>query len=105
MAKNKLKVGVQQILLHPDKETEAILTYLCEQSGKLYNMGVYFSRQVFFKTGKLLTGKFDLIYEKSVGKTIVAKSLPSTPAQQTLMSVAEALKSYKKLRESWFKGG
>ncbi|NET67139.1 MAG: IS200/IS605 family element transposase accessory protein TnpB [Moorea sp. SIO1G6] len=105
MAKKKLKVGVQQILLHPDKETEAILNYLCEQSGKLYNMGVYFSRQVFFKTGKLLTGKFDLIYEKSVGKTIVAKSLPSTPAQQTLMSVAEALKSYKKLRESWFKGG
>ncbi|AOX04262.1 transposase [Moorena producens PAL-8-15-08-1] len=97
-------MGVQQILLHPDKETEAILTYICQQSGKLYNMGVYFSRQIFFKTGKFLTGKFDLVYEKSIGKSIIAKSLPSTPAQQTLLSVTEAFKSYKGLRDLWFKG-
>ncbi|WP_293112962.1 transposase [Moorena sp. SIO4G3] len=104
MANTKNKMGVQQILLDPDKETKAILTYLCEQSGKLYNMAVYFARQTFFKTGKILTGKFDLIYEESVGKTQIAKSLPSTPAQQTLLSVTEAFKSYKKLKESWFKG-
>ncbi|NEP24832.1 MAG: IS200/IS605 family element transposase accessory protein TnpB [Moorea sp. SIO3I6] len=104
MAKTKKQIGVQQILLHPDKDTEAVLTYLCEQSGKLYNMGVYFARQTFFKTGKILTGKFDLVYEKSVGKSKIAKSLPSTPAQQTLLSVAESFKSYKKLRECWFKG-
>ncbi|NEO42564.1 MAG: IS200/IS605 family element transposase accessory protein TnpB [Moorea sp. SIOASIH] len=104
MAKTNKKIGVQQILLHPDKETEAILTYLCQQSGKLYNMGVYFARQTFFKTGKILTGKFELVYEKSIGKSIIAKSLPSTPAQQTLLSVAEAFKSYKGLRELWFKG-
>ncbi|MEQ9548817.1 MAG: hypothetical protein RLO19_28935 [Coleofasciculus sp. G2-EDA-02] len=87
MAKNKKPRGVQQMLLHPDKETKAILEYLCEQSGKLYNMGVYFARQTFFKTSKLLTGKFDLIYEQSVGKSQIAQSLPSTPAQQTLLSV------------------
>ncbi|MBE9128340.1 MULTISPECIES: RNA-guided endonuclease InsQ/TnpB family protein [unclassified Coleofasciculus] len=104
MAKARKQMGVQQMLLHPDKETKAILQYLCEQSGKLYNNGVYFSRQTFFKTGKLLTGKFDLVYEPSVGKNIVAQSLPSTPAQQTLMSVAEAFKSYKGLRDLWFKG-
>jgi IS605 OrfB family transposase len=104
MAKPKKRLGVQQMLLHPDKETKAVLKYLCEQSGKLYNSGVYFARQTFFKTGKLLTGKFDLVYESTVGKSQIAQSLPSTPAQQTLLSVAEAFKSYKELRELWFKG-
>ncbi|NES80518.1 MAG: IS200/IS605 family element transposase accessory protein TnpB [Moorea sp. SIO2B7] len=104
MAQANKSIGVQQIMLYPDKETKAILEYLCEQSGKLYNMGVYFARQTFFKTGLILTGKFDLIYEPSVGKTKISKSLPSTPAQQTLLSVTEAFKSYKKLRDLWFKG-
>jgi len=103
MPKSKKLMGVQQILLHPDKGTEAILRYLCEQSGKLYNTGVYFARQIFFKTGKILTGKFDLAYEPSVSKSIVAQSLPSTPAQQTLLSVLEAFKSFKKLREKYLK--
>ncbi len=97
-------MGVQQMLLHPEQKTKAILEYLCEQSGKLYNNGVYFARQTFFKTGKLLTGKFDLVYEPTVGKSKIAQSLPSTPAQQTLLSVTEAFKSYKGLRELWFKG-
>lgn len=104
MAKAKKQLGVQQMLLYPNKDTQAILQYLCEQSGKLYNGGVYFARQTFFKTGKLLTGKFDLVYEPTVGKSQIAQSLPSTPAQQTLLSVAEAFKSYSGLRELWFKG-
>ncbi len=104
MAKVKKQMGVQQMLLHPDKQTKAVLQYLCEQSGKLYNSGVYFARQTFFKTGKLMTGKFDLVYESTVGKSQIAQSLPSTPAQQTLLSVAEAFKSYKGLRELGFKG-
>lgn len=104
MAKPKNYIGVQQIMLHPDKETKAILEYLCGQSGKLYNMGVYYARQIFFKTGQILTGKFDLIYEGSIGKSLTAKSIPSTPAQQTLLSVTEAFKSYNKLRSLWFKG-
>ncbi|WP_444980538.1 RNA-guided endonuclease InsQ/TnpB family protein [Microseira wollei] len=97
-------MGVQQVLLYPDPETKAILEYLCQQSGKLYNNGIYFARQIFFKTGKLLTGKFDLIYEPSVSKSTIAQSLPSTPMQQTLMSIAEAFKSFKELRDSYFKG-
>lgn len=104
MSKPKKNMGVQQVLLHPDPETRAILDYLCEQSGKLYNSGVYFARQTFLKTGKLLTGKFDLAFEPTVAKTLVAQSLPSTPAQQTLMSVAEAFRSYKGLRDLFFKG-
>lgn len=104
MPKIKKSMDVQQCLIKTDKETEAILQYLCQQSGKLYNNGVYFARQTFFKTGKLLTGKFDLDFEPTVSKTMVAQSLPSTPAQQTLRSVIEAFKSFKGLRDLHFKG-
>jgi putative transposase len=104
VAKNKKAMGVQQVLLSPDNETKAVLEYLCQQSGKLYNSGVYFARQTFFKTGKLLAGKFDLIYEPSVSKTMVAQSMPSIPAQQTLLSVTEAFKSFKELRSLFLKG-
>ncbi len=96
--KIKKQMGVQQVLLHPDKETGALLQYLCQQAGKLYNCGIYFARQTFFKTGKLLTGKFDLDFEPTVSKTMLAQSIPSTPMQQTLRSVVEAFKSYRELR-------
>ena len=95
MTKAKKTMGYQQVLLSPTKEVEALLNYLSQQSGKLYNSGVYLAPQTFFKTGKLLTGKFDLSFESSVSKSMVAKSLPSTPMQQTLMSVTEAFKSFK----------
>jgi len=98
MAKVIRNMGVQQILLTPNNETKALLEYLCEQSGKLYNCGVYYARQIFFKTGKILSRKFDLLYEPSVTKSILAQSLPSTPMQQTLLSVAEAFDSFKKLK-------
>jgi putative transposase len=102
--KEKKRMGVQQVLLHPDTETTGILKYLCEQSGKLYNNGVYFARQTFFKTGRLLTGKFDLDFVPSVAKTLIAQSLPSTPMQQTLRSVTEAFKSFKELRSLFLNG-
>ena len=104
MAKVKKTMGVQQVLLSPNKEVEAVLQYLCRQSGKLYNNAVYFARQTLFKTGKLLTGKFDLSFEPSISKSMVAKSLPSTPMQQTLMSVAEDFKSFKELRALYNEG-
>jgi putative transposase len=104
VAKNKKSMGVQQILLSPNDETKALLEYLCQQSGKLYNNAVYFARQTFFKTGKLLTSKFDLIYEDSISKSLVAQSMPSTPMQQTLMSVTEGFKSFKELRSLFLKG-
>jgi putative transposase len=104
VGKVKKIMGVQQILLSPNKEVEAVLQYLCQQSGKLYNSGVYLVRQTFFKTGKLLTGKFDLAFEPSISKSMVAKSLPSTPMQQTLMSVTEAFKGFKELRALYNKG-
>ncbi|WP_414619035.1 hypothetical protein [Calothrix sp. CCY 0018] len=104
MAKVKKNMGVQQVLLRLDKDTESLLEYLCQLSGKLYNCGIYFAHQILFKTGKLLTGKFDLDFEPSVSKTLLAQSMPSTPMQQTLRSVTEAFKSYKGLRELFFRG-
>ncbi|GGA05628.1 hypothetical protein [Okeania sp. KiyG1] len=48
----------QQVLVSKNPELIAILTFLCEQSHKLTNMGIYYGRQLFFKSYKTL-GKFD----------------------------------------------
>ncbi len=94
-------MGIQQNLIHCDVDTKAIMTFLCEQSNSLYNCGVYWARQIFFKTGRIIS-KFDPVYE--VGKNIHAQAMPSVPAQQTLLSVSEAFKSFRGLRELFFKG-
>ena len=104
MGKPKKLMGVQQNLIKTTPENDAIISYLCEQSGKIYNSGVYFARQTLFKTGKILTGKFDLDYEPSVSKTDLFRSIPSSSAQQTTRSVIEAFKSFKELRALHFKG-
>jgi IS605 OrfB family transposase len=94
-------MGVQQNQIHCDYETLAILTYLTEQSNSLYNCGVYWARQIYFKTKRIIS-KYDPIYE--VGKNIHAQALPSVAAQQTLLSVSEAFKSFRGLRELFLKG-
>lgn len=94
-------MGVQQNLIYCDADTKAILTFLCEQSNSLYNCGVYWARQIFFKTGRIIS-KFDPVYE--IGKNVHAQAMPSVPAQQTLLSVSEAFRSFKKLLELFFKG-
>ncbi len=99
--KEKSARGIQQNLIHCDADTKAILTFLCEQSNSLYNCGVYWARQIFFKTGRIIS-KFDPVYE--IGKNIHAIAMPSVPAQQTLLSVSEAFKSFRGLRELFFKG-
>jgi IS605 OrfB family transposase len=93
--------GVQQNLLSVDRDTAEIIKYLCQQSNSLYNCGTYWARQVFFKTERTVS-KFDVIYE--CGKNIHAQALPSTPAQQTLLSVSEAFKSFKQLRNKFESG-
>ena len=40
--------GCQQVLIKLDKETQAILEYLCSESAKLSNCGIYYSRQLYF---------------------------------------------------------
>lgn len=99
--KEKALRGVQQNLLYLSKEVEAIVTYLCEQSNSLYNCGLYWARQIFFKTERIVS-KFDPVYE--CGKNIHAQALPSTPAQQTLLNVSEAFKSFKELKNKFVLG-
>ena len=55
MAKPKKLMGIQQNQLHCDVDTQAILTYLCEESNNLYNCGVYWARQIFFKTSHIVS--------------------------------------------------
>jgi putative transposase len=101
MAKPKKLMGVQQNQIYCDADTQAILTYLAEQSNSLYNSGIYWARQIFFKTNRIIS-KYDPIY--AIGKNIHAQAMPSVAAQQTLLSVSEAFKSFRGLRELFFKG-
>lgn len=88
--KPKKLMGVQQNLIYCDADTKSIITFLCEQSNSLYNCRVYWARQIFFKTKRIIS-KFDPLYE--VGTNIHAQAMPSVAAQQTLLNVSEAFKS------------
>lgn len=83
--------GCQQVLISPGKELKAILEFVCEESNKLANCGTYYSRQLYFKTGKI-PSKADL--HRLLKTNPHFKSLYSHVAQQTLTSVAESFKSF-----------
>ena len=93
--------GCQQVLISPDKDLRAILEFICEQSNKLANCGTYYARQLYFKTDKII-GRYDLSYLLKGNPHFQA--LYSHVAQQTLTSVAESFKSFKKLSKL-FKSG
>ncbi|NEO56446.1 MAG: IS200/IS605 family element transposase accessory protein TnpB [Okeania sp. SIO3B5] len=81
----------QQVLVNKNSELIDILTFLCEQSHKLTNMGIYYARQLYFKSQKGI-GKYDL--EKVYKKNNHYKVLYSQAAQQILRTVAESFRSY-----------
>ena len=83
--------GCQQVLISPDKELKSILEFICSESSKLSNCGTYYSRQLYFKTGKI-PSKFDL--HREIGKNPHFQALHSQVAQQCLTTVAESFKSY-----------
>ncbi|MGB3509461.1 MAG: transposase [Microcoleaceae cyanobacterium] len=83
--------GCQQVLVGQDKDLINILTFLCEESQKLTNMGIYYARQLYFKTKKGIN-KFALINLYKTNNHY--KVLYSQAAQQILLSVAESFKSY-----------
>ncbi|MGK7893963.1 MAG: RNA-guided endonuclease InsQ/TnpB family protein [Xenococcus sp. (in: cyanobacteria)] len=83
--------GCQQILANKDKDLINILTFLCEESHKLTNMGIYYARQLYFKAKKAIK-KFDLINLYKTNNHY--RVLHSQAAQQTLLSVAESFQSY-----------
>jgi putative transposase len=93
--------GCQQNLINPNNELRAVLEFICSESHKLTNCGIYYARQLFFKTGKLI-GKYDL--EKEYKSNKHYQVLHSQAAQQILRSVAESFKSFKELDKKYSKG-
>jgi len=86
--------GCQQNLISPDKDLKAVLEFLCSESSKLTNCGVYYSRQLYFKTGKI-PSRADL--HKELGTRNLNphyQALYSDTAQQILTTVAESFRSF-----------
>lgn len=96
--------GVRRLLLHLPKPDLRLLDYLGVQAKRLYNTGTFVARQLFFKRGKIVS-RFDLLYADGVRDSIHLRAMPSTTAQQTLLSVSEAWSSFRELRNVWFKEG
>jgi len=82
--------GCPQILINPDQALKVILEVVCEESNKLANCGSYYSRQLYFKKGKIKSKRFDL--HRLMKDNPHFNALYSQVAQQTLTSVAESLK-------------
>lgn len=96
--------GCQQILIKSKKETQAILKYLCSESAKLTNCGIYYSRQIFFKTGRI-PNRAEL--HKVLGtdnQNLHYQAFYSDTAQQILTGVAESFKSFIGLLKAFKKG-
>lgn len=93
--------GCQQNLINPDEELKAILKFICSESHKLTNCGIYYARQLYFKTGKLI-GKYDLEKEYKTNKHY--QVLYSQAAQQILRTVTESFKSFKELNQKYNQG-
>ena len=93
--------GCQQVLIKTDKDTKAIIEYLCTESNTLYNCSVYYGRQIWFKTKKIVTG-FDLTTQMKTNKHFNAGY--ASAMQQTCLNVGEAFKSFKQLLAKVKKG-
>jgi putative transposase len=82
-------------------DLKAVLEYLCEETRKLADCGIYLSRQLFFKTNKI-PSKFDL--HRELKSNPHYQALYSQVAQQCLTTVAESFKSFKGLLREARKG-
>ncbi len=92
----------QQNLLNPAQFETKVLETLCEQSNKLTNCATYIFRQAFFTFGIVVT---DIFEAQSVLKDNPHyKLLQSQVAQKVIETVGESFKSFKELREMFFKG-
>lgn len=83
--------GCQQHLISPGQELAAILEFLCGESTKLSNCGIYYARQLFFKTGKI-PSKYEL--HKLFKDNLHFQAMYSHVGQQCLTTVAESFKSF-----------
>ncbi|HLP88941.1 MAG TPA: hypothetical protein VK184_10175 [Nostocaceae cyanobacterium] len=93
--------GCQQNLINLNEDLKAILEFICSESYKLTNSSIYYTRQLFFKTGQII-GKFDL--EKEYKANNHYQVLYSQAVQRILNSVAESFRSFKKLDKKYCQG-
>ena len=92
--------GCQQVLIG-NTEILPYLEFICSEANKLINCGTYYGRQVYFKTGNIIS-KFELNYEYK--KNPHYQFLCAQAAQQVLLSVAEAFNSFRKLVACYKRG-
>ncbi|NEO76882.1 transposase [Moorena sp. SIO4G3] len=84
--------GCQQNLIN-NPEVLPVLEFICSESNKLTNCGIYHARQLFFKTKRFIN-KFELNYEMKTTKNPHYQFMHSQAAQQALISVAESFRSF-----------
>ncbi|HEY9614562.1 transposase [Allocoleopsis sp.] len=93
--------GCQQVLIHADEDTQAIIESICSESNKVFNCAVYYARQIYFKAHRYVT-KAELDEEIKSNKHFQA--MHSQAAQQTCHSVFESFKSFKALNKLFQQG-
>jgi putative transposase len=86
--------GCQQVLIKTGRDTQAIIEYLCYESNNLYNCAVYYGRQIWFKTHRIVTG-FDLAAQMKTNRHFNAGYASSM--QHTCINVGEAFKRWLRL--------
>ena len=92
--------GCQQNIINPSNELKAVLEFICSESHKLTNCGIYYGRQFYFKAKRII-GKFDLEKEYKTNKHY--QVLYSQAVPQILRSVAASFKSFKELSKKYKK--
>lgn len=105
-SKKNINYGCQQNLVsnyNIAEETRLfdVLEFICLEANKLTNCGIYYARQLYFRTGKLIN-KFSL--DAQYKDNLHYKALFSQSAQQALFSVFESFKSYRELKAKYDKG-
>ncbi|MGF1491655.1 MAG: RNA-guided endonuclease InsQ/TnpB family protein [Microcoleaceae cyanobacterium] len=94
--------GCQQNLIN-QPDVLPVLEFICSESNKLTNCGIYYARQLYFKTQKFIS-KFELNYEMKRSKNSHYQFMHSQAAQQALISVAESFRSFVGLLKAFKKG-
>lgn len=86
--------GYQPNLISPDKDLKAVLQFLCSESSKLTNCGIYYARHIYFKNGKI-PSRSDLHKVLATeNRNQHYKAFYSDTAEQILTTVAESFKQF-----------
>ena len=101
MSKKQFYWGCQQTLISSDKELSAILEYICTESNQIYNCALYYARQIWFKT-KRIVNRAELCAEMKHNRHF--KAMYVSASQQVCNGVAEAFKSFKELNKLYWDG-